>query len=133
LRVWRGPVEIVIVKRDFELTLLQDGRFVRAYACGIGKNDSTPEAGFQIAERQTDPTWYSPKGVFPPGDPGNLLGTRWLGFRDTKEHRGFGIHGTRMPDSIGTAASSGCIRLRNGDVENLFAFVPRGAKVTIVR
>jgi LysM repeat protein len=133
LSVPKGPVELIVVKADFRLALLANGRLLREYAVGIGKDDSTPEASFAIGEKQVNPVWYSPKGAFGPNDERNILGSRWLGFVDQDEHKGFGIHGTRLPESIGKAESSGCIRLRNADVEDLYAFVPRGAKVTIVR
>ncbi len=49
------------------------------------------------------------------------------------EHQGFGIHGTKFPESIGTEASMGCIRMRNQEVEELYDLVPRGTQVHIVR
>jgi lipoprotein-anchoring transpeptidase ErfK/SrfK len=56
-----------------------------------------------------------------------------MGFEETRDFTGYGIHGTQDPTSVGKESSAGCIRLRNEDVEDLFAWIPRGAGVTIVR
>ncbi|MFC1705386.1 L,D-transpeptidase family protein [Planctomycetota bacterium] len=132
LKVPQGPVEAIAFKDDYRLLVLSGGKYLKEYAIGIGKEDSTPEGVFEIEEKSINPTWYAPDGVYPPGHPKNILGTRWFGFRDTEEHEGYGIHGTSLPGSIGKAESSGCIRLRNEDVEELFGFLPRGARVVIV-
>jgi LysM repeat protein len=61
-------------------------------------------------------------------NPGGILGTRWLGLSLPQ----YGIHGTNNPSSIGTAASKGCIRLYNHDVEDLFSRVSLGTPVQII-
>jgi hypothetical protein len=60
--------------------------------------------------------------------PANPLGTRWMGLG----YKGYGIHGTNMPLSIGKAASHGCIRMRNQDVEDLFERVQIGDPVDLL-
>ena len=62
----------------------------------------------------------------PPGKD-NPIGTRWVGLTE----KGFGIHGTNAPKSIGHAASHGCIRLRNRDMERLFDMLRVGDLVEI--
>jgi hypothetical protein len=62
----------------------------------------------------------------PPGK-SNLLGPRWIGL----SRRGYGIHGTTNPRSIGRPASHGCIRMRNSDVEELFGLVAVGDPVEL--
>jgi lipoprotein-anchoring transpeptidase ErfK/SrfK len=57
----------------------------------------------------------------------NPLGTRWMGLG----YKGYGIHGTNVPSSIGKAASHGCIRMRQHDVEELFALVDVGTTVEL--
>ena len=64
---------------------------------------------------------------FMAGGPGNPLGARAMYLGTTVYH----IHGTNRPDTIGTAVSSGCFRLVNTDVANLYERVPLGAKVII--
>ncbi len=101
---------------------------VKAYPVAVGKVDTkTPQGEFAIAEKVQNPTWYTPGKIIPPDSPKNLLGTRWLGLNQ----KGYGIHGTRNPYSIGKAASHGCIRLLNQDVEELFLWIPLGTKVVI--
>ncbi len=73
------------------------------------------------------PTWYNPGKVVGPG-PANPLGTRWMGLG----FKGYGIHGTNRPSSIGKAASHGCIRMRIPDVEALFALVQVGDEVDLL-
>ena len=62
-----------------------------------------------------------------PSGKDNPVGTRWLGL----DRKGYGIHGTNAPKSIGHAASHGCIRLRNRDVERLFSMLRVGDVVEI--
>jgi hypothetical protein len=134
LRIPRGTVALSVLKTDFLLVATLDGRYLKAWDVGTGKEDRTPEATFHIAERIPNPDWYSPDGkVYPFGSKENILGTRWMGFERTPELAGFGIHGTAFPESIGTECSSGCIRMRNEDAEEAFDFTPKGCEVRIVR
>lgn len=134
LKVPQAPVTVVVMKKDFELVLLFNGNALAAYDVATGKDDRTPEATFRIGTKMVEPDWYSPEGkVFRYGTPENILGTRWLAFENTDQHQGFGVHGTKFPESIGTEASMGCIRMRNEEVEVLYDLVPRGSEVRIVR
>jgi lipoprotein-anchoring transpeptidase ErfK/SrfK len=81
----------------------------------------TPGGVYAVIDRIPRPTWYGPHRVVPPGR-ANPLGTRWIGL----SRKGYGIHGTNNPRSIGRRASHGCIRLRNADVEQLFEMVAVG-------
>lgn len=131
LKILTGTPSIVVNKKDFTLTLLIDGCYVREYYIGTGKNNSTPEGTFVVSTRLKNPVWYSPEGVYPFGHPKNVLGTRWLGFKNEPGIVGYGIHGTTKPESIGTESSNGCIRLRNEDVEELYDFVTPDTRVVI--
>lgn len=134
IKVPLGEPEIVIVKHEYRLYYLFNGCFVRDFAVGLGKEGSTPEAKFVIWEKIRNPVWNPRAGVvIPYGDPRNILGTRWMAFKDSNEYRGFGIHGTSDPVSIGQDASSGCVRMLREDVERLFEWTPRGTRVTILR
>ena len=135
LKIPTESVRVVIFKRDFEVILLYGGVFLQAFDCATGKDDGTPEGEFVIGKgKLVNPDWYAPDGKFYPyGTEGNVLGTRWLPFENTAEHEGFGIHGTKFPESIGTEASMGCIRLRNPDAETVYDLVPVGSTVRIIR
>jgi lipoprotein-anchoring transpeptidase ErfK/SrfK len=119
---------LVISIPDRKIALIEDGRVVKIYAVAIGKpNTPSPAGNFHISSRILHPTWYQPGKVVAPG-PANPLGTRWMGLG----YKGYGIHGTNAPLSVGKAASHGCIRMRNRDVEELFALVQIGDPVDLV-
>lgn len=120
--------EIVVSIPDRKLALVEAGRVVRVYAVAVGAAETpTPAGEFRVVNRVVQPTYYRPGVVIPPG-PANPLGTRWLGL----DLKGYGIHGTNEPDSVGQAASAGCMRLRNADAEELFELVRPGDRVRIL-
>ncbi|HPL54713.1 MAG TPA: L,D-transpeptidase [Bacillota bacterium] len=99
--------------REKILALYKYSRLYKAYPVATGKPTTpTPVGIFTIINKQVNP--------------GGPFGTRWMGL--SKPH--YGLHGTNNPASIGSAASNGCVRLLNKDVENLFDHVGVG---TIVR
>jgi lipoprotein-anchoring transpeptidase ErfK/SrfK len=119
----------IIVDKSQNVLLLKDGDDIfKSYKVATGTNNSTPVGTFKIIEKIPNPPWYKPGAVIPAGSPENILGTRWLGL--TKE--GYGIHGTTDPKSLGNQVTAGCIRMANGDVEELYSIVPVGVEVTIV-
>lgn len=118
---------IVVSLPDRKLALIEDGRVVKVYTTAVGARVSpSPVGTFTITNRVPNPTWYTPGKVVPAGEQ-NPLGTRWLGL----SLKGFGIHGTNSPRSIGRAASHGCIRMRNRDIEELFELVRVGEVVEL--
>ncbi|MHC4959759.1 MAG: L,D-transpeptidase [Planctomycetota bacterium] len=134
VRVPVGRPTIVVVKSAFRLYFLFDGAYVKDFQVGLGREDSTPESTFTIAIKQEKPDWYPDDGVrIAYGDPRNILGSRWMGFKNSTTYRGFGIHGTTEPSSIGKQASSGCIRMLRADIEQLYDWTPPGTKVQIRR
>jgi lipoprotein-anchoring transpeptidase ErfK/SrfK len=94
----------------------------------MGTERTTSPAGtFTIVNRVTNPTYYAGKGKTVAPGARNPIGTRWIGL----SQKGYGIHGTDQPKSIGFAKSHGCIRLRNEDVERLFERVRTGDVVEL--
>jgi len=132
LRILGGKVKVFVDKSDFLLWLTLDDRLLYQARVGLGRDNTTPVGEFSVEVRQKDPTWFRP-GSDPigPGDPRNVLGSRWLGFRDTEQISGIGIHGTVDTDSIGRESSAGCIRMLKEDVEMVFDLVPRNTTVVI--
>ncbi len=111
-----------------KLALVEDGQAIRIYDIAVGApNTPTPSGVYTVATQVPHPTWYGPKGVVAPGK-SNPLGTRWIGL----SLKGYGIHGTNAPASIGRRASHGCIRMRNADVEELFELVRPGDTVELI-
>ncbi|GMU53371.1 MAG: hypothetical protein AMXMBFR33_25170 [Candidatus Xenobia bacterium] len=112
--------------------LYRHGSFIKFYPVAIGMPGwNTPVGTFTIATREVDPTWDPPAwaGVAGPVGPGpdNPLGDRWLGL----SRRGYGMHGTNRPDSIGGAVSHGCIRMYPESIRDLFGRVEVGLRVRI--
>jgi lipoprotein-anchoring transpeptidase ErfK/SrfK len=125
--VVRPVVKIVVSIPDRKLALVEDERVVKIYPVAVGATATpSPEGEFRIATRLENPSWYWPGKVIPAGA-GNPLGPRWIGLGV----RGFGIHGTNEPRTIGRNASHGCIRMRNRDVKDLFRRVRAGDVVEI--
>ncbi len=150
---YRGPGDpgaIVIDPRAHHLYLvLGDGRAMR-YGVGVGRQGFAWSGVATINSKQEWPDWYPPKemiardrhlqrglaqlqsGVGMHGGPRNPLGARalylWQNNRDTL----YRIHGTTEPFTIGTSVSSGCIRMVNQDVIDLYERVPVGASVTVL-
>ncbi len=126
------PVRFLVHKRTHELWALLGEVPVRVFPVGLGMNGRTPEGEFEIEELMPRPDYWPPGGKRVPfGHPENPLGSRWMGFRDTPDAQGFGIHGTSDPDSIGKDLSQGCVRLRNAEVEALFTWAVPGTRVEI--
>ncbi|MGA2038242.1 MAG: L,D-transpeptidase [Bryobacteraceae bacterium] len=123
----RPARRIVVSIPDRKLAVMEAGRVLRVFPTAVGAPKSPSPAGaFKIVERIPDPTWYGKGRIVPPGK-SNPLGTRWLGL----SVKGYGIHGTNNPGSIGHNASHGCIRMRNHDVEQLFEMVSVGDAVEL--
>ncbi|NOJ41685.1 L,D-transpeptidase [Bradyrhizobium australiense] len=117
--------------------VLGQGRAIR-YGVGVGREGFT-WAGVQTISRKAEwPDWYPPPEMiarqpylprFMAGGPGNPLGARAM-YLGTSQYR---IHGTNDPSTIGKFVSSGCIRLTNEDVIDLFNRVDVGTKVVVLR
>ena len=135
LRIFNAKLAIVINKSRNNLLLKAGNRFFKRYPVGTGKFGTTPAGTFVISDKISEPPWWRPDGkMIPFGDKENVLGTRWMSLAatgETSKVRGYGIHGTWEPDTIGKQASAGCVRLVNADVEELFTIVPTGTPVTI--
>jgi lipoprotein-anchoring transpeptidase ErfK/SrfK len=118
---------VVVSLPHRKLAVFVNGQLTRVFDVAVGAPKTpSPVGRFTIVNRLTDPTYYRPGKVIGPGA-NNPLGTRWLGF----DLKGYGIHGTDEPRSIGHARSHGCIRLRNSDVEQLFDILRAGDVVEL--
>jgi L,D-transpeptidase catalytic domain len=119
---------IVVSLEDRKLALVEDGKVTKVYPVAVGKPSTpSPVGTFTIERRVANPVYHHDGKTVEPG-PGNPVGTRWMGL----SIRGYGIHGTNAPKSIGKAASHGCIRMAKADLEELFAVVEVGDTVELV-
>jgi len=132
----RYPAVLMVDRSNFKLTLYKNLKPAKTYGIALGKvGMDTPSGLYSIQNKAIDPAWNVPDSdwagslrgkVIPGGVPENPLKARWLGI-----YNGVGIHGTADEDSIGTAASHGCIRMRVAEVKELYEKVPVGAPIYI--
>jgi lipoprotein-anchoring transpeptidase ErfK/SrfK len=123
----RAPWTVLVSIPDRKLAVLVNGIVVAGFPIAVGADESpSPTGEFTIVNRVSNPDYYH-EGVVIPAGKGNPVGTRWVGL----SQKGYGIHGTNAPKSIGRAASHGCIRLRNRDMEELFGMLRVGDVVKI--
>jgi lipoprotein-anchoring transpeptidase ErfK/SrfK len=123
----RPQRQVIVSLPDRQLAVLEHGEVLRVFAVAVGAEVSpSPVGGFKVVNRVSRPAYYHAGQVIPPGKD-NPIGTRWVGL----DRKGYGIHGTNAPRSIGKAASHGCIRLRNRDMEQLFEMLRPGDLVEI--
>jgi len=116
--------------------VLGGGQAIR-YGIGVGRDGFT-WSGVQTVTRKAEwPDWTPPAEMIArqpylprqmAGGPGNPLGARAMYLGNTI----YRIHGTNMPETIGTQVSSGCIRLTNADVSDLYARVDVGTRVIVL-
>jgi lipoprotein-anchoring transpeptidase ErfK/SrfK len=119
---------IVVSLKDHKLALVEDGKVKKIYSVAVGKPSTpSPVGTFIIARRVMNPTYSHDGRIVPPG-PNNPVGTRWMGLSIP----GYGIHGTNVPNSIGKAASHGCIRMAKKDLEELYPMVEVGDTVELI-
>lgn len=112
------PLSVHIDKEKNLLSLMSGNQIIVQYPVALGRNDQTPEGTFSIAKKVTDPN----QGTSP-----NPYGTRGMELSDPD----YAIHGTNSPTSIGKNVSAGCIRMKNEDIESLYAMVPKNTPVVI--
>jgi lipoprotein-anchoring transpeptidase ErfK/SrfK len=132
----RYPQIITISRRRKVLRLYRRLRLAESYRVAIGGvGNRTPAGRYEIESKVVDPPWHAPDEewagelagrTIPPGDPRNPLKARWMEFHD-----GAGIHGTDDIESLGDAASHGCVRMSIPDVKELYRKVRVGAPVFI--
>lgn len=128
LKIWTGKFSLLTDKSQNILMFKCNDEIIKTYNVSTGLNNSTPVGTFKITTKLVNPVWYKSGAVVPADSPENILGTRWMGF----DLEGYGIHGTTSPESIGTQATAGCVRMLNNEVEELYTFIPLGTEVTVV-
>jgi len=131
-----APGTVVISTADRFLYLILGGNRALRYGIGVGREGFQWSGLVKIARKAEWPDWTPPPEMierqpylprFMAGGPGNPMGARAMYLGSTV----YRIHGTNQPETIGQAVSSGCFRLANGDVIDLYSRVDVGAKVII--
>ncbi|MBZ9939341.1 L,D-transpeptidase [Mesorhizobium sp. BR1-1-16] len=137
-RTTEKPGTIIINTDERFLYLVQGDNRALRYGVGVGRDGFQWSGLLKISRKQEWPDWRPPAEMiqrqpylprFMAGGEGNPLGARALYLGDTI----YRIHGTNQPQTIGHALSSGCFRMVNGDVVDLFERVPVGTKVVVLQ
>lgn len=147
-----GPVLPIIHDIWLELRLSERRLYVhqreketKTYPVAVGRPGwETPVGHFEVIRLVKDPIWVVPDIIDPatgrrredagqsiPPGPDNPLGDRWIGFVMLAGNNTIGFHGTPNPESIGQAASHGCVRMYNEDIRELFEMVQMGTPVVV--
>jgi len=144
LKVKARPGTIVVDPNDKFLYLVESGGMSMRYGIGVGRAGFSWSGEATIKDKQEWPKWYPPKemqqrdlrawfhGRGMEGGSRNPLGARALYLYQGNKDTLYRLHGTSDPNSIGKAVSSGCIRLLNQDVIDLYERVPLGTKVVVL-
>lgn len=146
VKVIQGPFNLKIYRSTFTMDLFVQGKFVKSYKVALGRigtdGNPTPTGLWKVKGsgkgKLKRPPWPDPatgKFVYYE-DPNYPLGERWIGLDGVeglaKERTGFGIHGTNKPETIGTYASDGCIRMLNDEVIELWDIVSENTTEVLV-
>lgn len=127
---------IVDTANTYLYLVLGDGKAMR-YGIGVGREGFTWTGAERVSRMAEWPDWHPPAEMierqpylprFMAGGDGNPLGARALYLGKTL----YRIHGTNQPSTIGTFVSSGCIRLTNRDIEDLYSRVQVGTRVVVL-
>lgn len=122
-------VYLLISKSKNRLYVMLNDTPVYQFRVATGRQAKpTPTGSFRIVTKVVHP-YYLPKKIAG-RHPSNPLGSRWLGLSIGNGYK-YGIHGTHKPHLIGQSVSSGCIRMRNEDVEFLYRHIPLKTTVRI--
>jgi lipoprotein-anchoring transpeptidase ErfK/SrfK len=131
----RYPSYLTLDRASFTLRLWEHLKLAKTYTVAVGQEGlETPEGLYDIQEKQENPSWHVPDSawagslagqVIPPG-PADPIKARWMGIFE-----GAGIHGTEEIESLGSAASHGCVRMSIPDVEELYDRVEVGTPIYI--
>jgi lipoprotein-anchoring transpeptidase ErfK/SrfK len=131
-----APGTIIVQTSERYLYLVQPNNRALRYGIGVGRDGFQWQGLVKITQKLEWPDWRPPPEMierqpylprFMAGGPGNPLGARAMHLGATV----YRIHGTNMPETIGTKVSSGCFRLINPDVIDLYNRVPVGTKVIV--
>jgi lipoprotein-anchoring transpeptidase ErfK/SrfK len=129
------PSYLTLDRSTFTLRLWEHLKLAKAYTVAVGQEGlETPAGLYHIQEKEENPSWHVPDSawagdlagqVIPPG-PADPIKARWMGIFE-----GAGIHGTEEIESLGSAASHGCVRMSIPDVEELYDRVEVGTPIYI--
>ena len=137
------PGTLIVKTQTRHLYYIIDEQRAIRYGVAVGKEGFAWSGTSKVKRKVEWPKWYPPKEMIrrkpslkkwkdgQPGGPDNPLGAAALYLFQGEKDTLYRIHGTNVPSSIGSAASSGCIRMRNEDIQELYNKVSNGTKVIV--
>ncbi len=146
IKVVPGPYHVVVDKSAHRLDLFigkgptdSNRLYVRSFKVGLGEGDSTPAGMFEVKNRVVNPGWIHPRTgkYYDRNAKDNPIGEFWVGLSGldagTRNKKGYGLHGTIEPESIGRNASMGCVRMLPDDIALVHSVMEsRASRVKII-
>lgn len=142
IKVVNGPFNVKVYRSTFTMDIYLQNTYVKSFTVGLGREGrETPTGLWRVRSdgKAYATSWRDPDSgrVYQPEDPDYPLGSRWMGLEgltgQAEGREGFGIHGTKEPDQIGSASSRGCIRMYNGEVIKVYNMLfPGVSRVEVV-
>ena len=133
LKIPQGPFHAVVYKSSFTMDIYLKDTYVRSYEVGLARPGKVTPTGLWLVEgRMRAAPWTDPETgrTYQPSHPDYPLGPVWIPLKgisgDAAGQPSYGIHGTNEPESIGTASSSGCVRMRNHEAEQVYLLLQPG-------
>jgi lipoprotein-anchoring transpeptidase ErfK/SrfK len=135
-----APGTLIVDTNSKHLYYIEAGGRAIEYGIGVGREGFAWQGVARVGSKQEWPKWFPPEAMLQrrpdlpiemDGGLGNPLGARAMYLYEGKTDTQYRIHGTNEPDTIGKAVSSGCIRMMNADVMDLYNRVPIGTKVIV--
>ena len=139
-----SPGSIVVDTNDKFLYSVEGGGWATRYGVGVGQAGLSLKGNANVGHKAVWPSWTPTENMMRrkprlvqyaggvPGGPDNPLGARALYLYRNGQDTMYRLHGTNEPWSIGRAVSSGCVRLLNDDIIDLYERTPVGTSVTII-
>lgn len=127
-----SETRLVLKLGERQVYVYQGNSLKASYSVAVGKKGwETPTGQFKVTSMLKNPGWTNPfTGEVMTSGGDNPLGERWIEFWTDGENA-IGFHGTPSRESVGQAASHGCVRMYNEDVRELYALVQLGTPVTV--
>jgi lipoprotein-anchoring transpeptidase ErfK/SrfK len=145
IKIIKGPFHAVVNKSAFTIDIYlhalpgkEGSMYVTTLPVGLGRDNSTPTGLWDVGGKLKNPKFWGLADMKPVegGAPDNPLGKYWIALTGLDGHAvgktSYGIHGTNDPNSVGTMASHGCIRLRDADIALVYSLLSSSKSTVLV-
>lgn len=137
LTIYNGKWNLKISNARKKLFLYDGANLFKVYPVGVAMEFNSQQGLYTLNSKVKYPIWKYKGNSYRPGDPLNILGSRYLSCEDAAEYKvkqPFLIHGTNRTENIGkTIAGPGFISMKNEDINELFSIIPNGIEVEVIR